>query len=79
MAWREARWEGGAPWTTGRCTLRLSFESNGWLKTQNGVDEQVAFCTGAAYLYPSVSNNFWLKGGVGLATAKETAGADELK
>jgi hypothetical protein len=59
--------------------LRLGFESNGWLKSENGVDEQVAFWSGAAYVYPSVRNNFWLKGGVGLATAKETDDSDELK
>lgn len=59
--------------------IRLGFESNGWLKTENGVDEQVAFWTGALYLYPSLHNNFWLKGGAGLATARETAGSDELK
>jgi hypothetical protein len=59
--------------------LRLGFESNGWVHSENGVDSQIGFWTGAAYLYPSMSNNLWLKGGVGLATAKASDNTDELK
>ena len=59
--------------------LRIGVESNGWAKTAYGVDEQIAFVTADLYVYPSVSNNFWLKGGVGLATGKESYNSDELK
>jgi hypothetical protein len=59
--------------------LRLGIESDGWAKTVFGVDEQVGFLTGDLYVYPSVSNNFWIKGGAGLAMAKESDSHDELK
>lgn len=59
--------------------VRLGFESNGWVKSTNGVDTQIAFWTGDIYIYPSVSNNFWLKGGVGLATAKASDDTQDLK
>ena len=59
--------------------LRLGIESDGWAKTVQGVDEQVGFLTADAYLYPSVSNNFWIKGGFGFAMSKESNDTDELK
>lgn len=59
--------------------LRIGVESNGWAKTEFGVDEQIGFLTADLYVYPSVSNNFWIKGGVGLATGKESNDFDEAK
>jgi hypothetical protein len=59
--------------------LRLGIESDGWAKTVQGIDEQVGFLTADLYVYPSVSNNFWIKGGFGLALAKESDSQDELK
>src|SRR3569832_1139207 len=59
--------------------LRLGIESDGWAKTIQGVDEQIGFLTADAYVYPSISNNFWVKGGFGLAMSKESDDTDELK
>jgi outer membrane protein with beta-barrel domain len=59
--------------------LRLGIESDGWMKTVQGVDEQIGFLTADAYLYPSVSNNLWIKGGFGLAMSKESDATDEMK
>jgi hypothetical protein len=59
--------------------LRLGIESDGWAKTVQGVDEQIGFVTADAYLYPSVANNFWIKGGFGFAMSKESDDVDELK
>jgi hypothetical protein len=59
--------------------LRIGVESDGWAKTISGVDEQIGFLTADLYVYPSVSSNFWIKGGVGIATAKESDNSDEVK
>ena len=59
--------------------LRLGVESNGWAKTVNGVDEQIGFVSGMLYVYPIATNNFWIKGGIGFAAAKESDNADEIK
>lgn len=59
--------------------FRVGIESNGWVHSENGVDENVAFYTAAAWVYPSVRNNLWLKAGVGYATAKASDDVDELK
>lgn len=59
--------------------FRLGFESNGWYKSEDGVDEVVGFWSGVGYYYPSLTNNLWLKGGLGLATAKASDPSDEVK
>lgn len=59
--------------------LRVGIESDGWAKTVEGVDEQIGFLTADLYVYPSVSSNFWIKGGVGIAAAKESDDSDEVK
>ena len=59
--------------------LRLGIESDGWAKTVQGVDDQIGFVTADAYLYPSVSNNFWVKGGFGFAMTKESDATNEFK
>lgn len=59
--------------------FRIGLETNGWVHSENGVDSQVGFASGAVYLYPSVHNNLWIKGGVGYAFAKATDNVDELK
>lgn len=59
--------------------LRIGVESNAWAKTSFGVDEQIAFVTADLYVYPSVSSNFWVKGGVGVAEGKASGDIDELK
>jgi len=59
--------------------LRLGIESDGWAKTIQGVDEKIGFLTADAYVYPSLSNNFWVKGGFGAAMSKESDGVNEVK
>lgn len=59
--------------------LRIGVESNGWAKTVNGVDEQFGVLSGVLYVYPSATNNFWVKGGAGYAVAKESDNFDEIK
>jgi hypothetical protein len=58
--------------------LRLGFETNGWVKSESGINEQLGFASGVAYVYPSVSNNLWLKGGMGYAHYKASDDVDEL-
>jgi hypothetical protein len=59
--------------------LRLGIESDGWKTTTFEIDDKVAFVTADLYLYPSVTNNFWIKGGFGLAAAKESVPGHEVK
>jgi hypothetical protein len=58
--------------------LRLGIEANGWAKS---LDEspQINFLTANLYVYPSASNNFWIQGGAGLATAKAFQNVDDIK
>jgi hypothetical protein len=58
--------------------VRLGFESNGWVKSDAGMDAQMGFWSAAAYYYPSNTNNFWLKGGLGIAGTKFSGGGDDL-
>jgi hypothetical protein len=58
--------------------VRLGFESNGWVHSEQGVDENVGFYSGVGYFYPSLSNNLWLKAGAGVAHSKADDGVDEL-
>ena len=57
--------------------LRVGIESDGWAKTKFGVYERIAFLTGDLYVYPSMSANFWIKGGFGVAAGKETYQVNE--
>jgi hypothetical protein len=59
--------------------LRLGVESNGWYKSEDGVDQTIGFFSGDAYWYPSVSNNFYLKGGVGYSRYKASGGGNSLE
>jgi hypothetical protein len=58
--------------------LRLGVESDGWTKTVNGAKEQIGFLTADLYVYPDVAKNFWVRGGFGLAVAKESNGQGAL-
>jgi hypothetical protein len=58
--------------------VRLGFESNAWVKSEDGVDAVLGFWSGVGYYYPSLTNNLWFKGGLGLATAKMSDPSDEL-
>jgi hypothetical protein len=59
--------------------LRLGIESDGWTTTTFAVDDKIAFVTADLYLYPSITSNFWVKGGFGLAAGKETDLGHEVK
>jgi len=49
--------------------LLIGGETNGWVKSEDDVDEKVGFLTANAYYYPQASGGFFLKGGLGLATS----------
>ncbi|MGH7627870.1 MAG: hypothetical protein ACREOF_00455 [Gemmatimonadales bacterium] len=46
----------------------LGVESNGWYKSEEGASITFGTLTGMVYVYPASSANFYLRGGVGLAT-----------
>ena len=46
----------------------LGVESNGWYKSEEGTSITFGTLTGSVYVYPVSSANFYLRGGVGLAT-----------
>jgi opacity protein-like surface antigen len=52
-------------------SLVLSAETNGWSKTIQGVDTRMGSLMGVAQWYPSVSNGFYVAGGVGLSAYSE--------
>ena len=52
----------------------LGAETNGWVKSEDGVNFMHGNLSAVAYLYPSVTNGFYLKGGLGVATNRIEAG-----
>ncbi len=59
--------------------VRLGVETTGWTKTQYGVKEYIGLVSGVIYYYPSISNDFWIKGGAGYSQASEANGIDRLE
>jgi hypothetical protein len=59
--------------------LLIGGETNGWMKSESGVDQQIGFLTANAYFYPQATSGFYLKGGVGLASASEDDGSTKLE
>ena len=57
--------------------LLLGIEGDGWIKTKSGVHREFAAVTAAVYFYPSVSANFFLKAGAGLAHYRFSNGGSE--
>ena len=47
-------------------SMVLAAESNGWTKTVQGVDTRMGALSGIAQWYPSLTNGFYVKGGLGL-------------
>lgn len=45
----------------------LGFETNGWIKEQEGITLTLGSMTGTVTFYPQASSGFFLKGGVGLS------------
>lgn len=58
---------------------RLGAESNGWLKSQSGVDLNYSALLGTATFYPSPTGNFFLKGGLGFGVYTEEYAGDEIQ
>ena len=54
-----------------RPNLVLAAESNGWSKSIDGVEVQMGTLAGVAQWYPSVTNGFYVKGGLGLSVYSE--------
>jgi hypothetical protein len=61
-----------------RPNLMLAFESNGYVKSADGVDYTVGFYSAVAQWYPTATNGFFLKGGLGVSGYAATDGLDEL-
>ena len=52
----------------------LGGEINAWTKSENGVTDQLGNVSAALYYYPAVASGFFLKGGVGFSSFRETDG-----
>lgn len=48
--------------------LLLGFETNGWVKEEDGVTLSQGNGSAVAYLYPQPESGFFIKGGLGLST-----------
>lgn len=51
-------------------SLRLGFESNGWVKSENGVTLTSGLGAGTVTVYPAPASGFFVKGGAGVSYAK---------
>jgi hypothetical protein len=56
----------------------LGAETNGWVKSEGGVDQRIGALSATAYWYPSVAGGFYLKGGLGVMGYWVDDGFDEL-
>ena len=56
----------------------VGFESNGWINSEDGLDESLGFYSGVVQVYPNPDQGFFLKGGLGLALYSVTDGVDEI-
>jgi opacity protein-like surface antigen len=61
-----------------RPNLLLAGETNGWVHSEDGVDENLSFVTGVAQWYPAATNGFYLKGGLGLAMYRASDDVDDV-
>lgn len=64
-------------------TLIFGGELNGWSKSKNGTDSRIGFLTGYAQWYPSATNGFFVKPGIGMGSIsiedKSTAPSTKLE
>lgn len=58
--------------------LFVGGESNGWVKNDMGVDEQIGMLNAVVQWYPQVSSGLYLKGGGGFTYASATDGLTDL-
>ncbi len=61
-----------------RPNLFLAGESNGWVKSEDGLDQQTGFLSAVAQWYPQAATGFYLKGGLGIAQGSLDDGVDEI-
>jgi hypothetical protein len=61
-----------------RPNLFVAGESNGWLKSEAGVDEMISFLSAVAQWYPSVAKGWYAKGGLGVSVYSATDGTDDM-
>ena len=61
-----------------RPNLFIAGETNGWVHSEDGLDEQISFLSAVAQWYPQVATGFYLKGGLGLAVSAAEDAFDEL-
>jgi hypothetical protein len=55
----------------------LGGEIDAWTKSDSGFTDQLGNVSAAVYYYPAVSSGFFLKGGVGFSTFRETNGVTD--
>lgn len=56
----------------------VAFESNGWVNSEDGIDETLGFYSGVVQFYPNADQGFYVKGGIGLSLYTATDGVDDL-
>lgn len=59
-------------------SLFVGGESNGWVKSDFGVDEQIGVLSAVLQWYPQPASGLYLKGGAGFAHAAADDGFDEV-
>ena len=59
-------------------SLFVGGETNGWVDSEAGVDQQIGFLSAVVQWYPQPASGFYLKGGLGFARATASDAFDEL-
>jgi hypothetical protein len=59
-------------------SILIGGESNGWARSESGVDESMGFASAVLYWYPSRSGALYLKVGFGGMSYKVNDGPDEI-
>ena len=61
-----------------RPNLMIAGESNGWMHSEGNVDDMLSFVSAVAQWYPSMTNGFYAKGGLGFSMFSSSDGTDEV-
>lgn len=59
-------------------SIFLAGESNGWVHSEDGVDQTLGFYSVVTQWYPNAQGGLYLKGGLGLSSYAATDGTDDL-
>ena len=59
-------------------SVLLGFESNGWIHSEQGIDETLGFGSAVVVWYPSRTGAFYLKFGLGVMSYTATDGVDDF-